>query len=74
MNHSLLMDKLHQYGLSNSTVQWFTSYLADRRAESDIWGSTVKANECFTWRARRKRSGPTFIQHVYQQPTTVSAA
>ena len=30
LNHSLLMDKLHQHGLSNSTVQWFTSYLADR--------------------------------------------
>lgn len=31
IGHALLLKKLEVYGLSRETLQWFTSYLRDRR-------------------------------------------
>ena len=39
VNHEILLQKLQMYGLSDSAVKWFHSYLSDRQ-------QCVKVNEC----------------------------
>ena len=39
VNHETLLQKLQMYGLSDSAVKWFHSYLSDRQ-------QCVKVNEC----------------------------
>jgi hypothetical protein len=31
LDHRMLVDKLHKYGITGTPLKWFTNYLADRR-------------------------------------------
>ena len=36
INHKILIDKLHHYGVCGVNIKWFESYLADRKQRVDI--------------------------------------
>ena len=39
VNHSILIDKLSHYGITDTNLSWFKSYLSDRTQVASINGS-----------------------------------
>ena len=52
LNHKVLLRKLNHLGVSERSLRWFRSYLADR---------IIRATLHHTWRATRQHFGPLAI-------------
>jgi hypothetical protein len=43
VDHSLLLQQLHLYGLDDQALSWFTSYLKDREFQVRISKASIKS-------------------------------
>jgi hypothetical protein len=50
VNHEILLTKLHFYGIQGTAVEWFRSYLTDRRQKTRIKSSNDTQNFFSNWR------------------------
>ena len=73
VNHNILINKLHAYGMASNVIKWFSNYLNDRRHMTYVNG--VKSNEQNATCGIPQGSilGPLlFIMYVNDLPNCVS--
>jgi hypothetical protein len=49
INHKILIDKLHHYGVCGVNIKWFESYLADRKQRVDIISPSQQQKVSSRW-------------------------
>jgi hypothetical protein len=50
VNHDILLTKLHFYGIQGAVVNWFRSYLTNRKQKIDIKSSNAIQSTYSNWR------------------------
>jgi hypothetical protein len=49
INHKILIDKLHHYGVCGVNIKWFESYVADRKQRVDIISPSQQQKVSSRW-------------------------
>ena len=65
IDHTLLLKKLEMYGISRDSLQWFTSYLKDRRQLVKL-GDKQSCRYCSSWYSPGVHTWPLVIYRLHQ--------
>ena len=65
VNHEILLKKLELYGIKNTTLRWFTSYLSNRNQVCKVGRSVSKSERIATGVPQGSKLGP-FLFLLYR--------
>ena len=73
VNHIILLDKLHHYGIRGIVHEWFPSYLANRTQTTHIDNDHIssKKTELDNWNSTRVCSRSFTFPDLYQRHLSV---
>ena len=54
-SHEILLTKLHFYGIQGTTIDWFRSYLTNRKQKVEIKSPSSTHNLFSEWRILKQR-------------------
>jgi hypothetical protein len=66
LDHSILLQKLNHYGIRGRSLEWFTSYLSNRKQYVTVGGTLIHHPLNYMWCSSGLYSGTTSLLDLYQ--------